>query len=195
MKHTAKKGKSSDPIGDVTLNWTSNEETLLSECFVVVSKDRNVRHSQPRDTLWFRVLNEFSQKIFQQRTKDMLSSKWSMLNHHCQKFNAIYKRFIRLKRSGENDVDLMKQARGINQDENKNSSFNHEKAWTILPKHTKWNAPDPAPVDLTEDKNVHDEHVPAVNTDELFGPDPRPRSPDKQRQKNQIRNIGEHRGK
>ncbi|GJT35361.1 hypothetical protein Tco_0925780 [Tanacetum coccineum] len=36
--------------------------------------------------------------------------------------------------------------------------------------------PPPAPVDLTED-----EDIPAVNIDELFGPDARPRSPGKQR--------------
>ncbi|GJS95730.1 hypothetical protein Tco_0802698 [Tanacetum coccineum] len=180
MKRTAKKGKSSEPIGDITLRWTSDEETLLAECFVAVSEDRNVGRSQPRDTLWFRVLNEFNRNFFQQHTKDMLSSKWSTLNHHCQKFNAIYKRRIRLKKSGENEVDLMKQARGIYQDKNKNSSFNHEKAWAVLRKHAKWDAPDPAPVDLTEDENVHDEHVPVVNTDELFGPNPRPRPPGKQ---------------
>nr|GEU62168.1 hypothetical protein [Tanacetum cinerariifolium] len=158
MKRTAKKGKSSEPIGDVTLRWTSDEETLLAECFVAVFEDRNVGRSQSRDTLWFRILNEFNRKMFQQRAKDMLSSKWSTLNHHCQKFNAIYKRCIRLKKSDENEVDLIKRARGICQDENKNSSFNHEKAWAVLRKHARWDAPDPAPVDLTEDENVHDEH-------------------------------------
>ncbi|GJR67962.1 hypothetical protein Tco_0014027 [Tanacetum coccineum] len=71
----------------------------------------------------------------------------------------------------------MKRARGIYQDENKNSSFNHEKAWAILPKHAKWDAPDPTPVDLTEDENVPDERIFAVNTDELFGLDARPRPP------------------
>ncbi|GJZ81425.1 zinc finger, CCHC-type containing protein [Tanacetum coccineum] len=30
MKRTAKKGNSSEPIGDVTLHWTSDEETLLA---------------------------------------------------------------------------------------------------------------------------------------------------------------------
>nr|GEZ73321.1 hypothetical protein [Tanacetum cinerariifolium] len=90
---------------------------------------------------------------------------------------AIYKSCIRLNKSGENEVDLMKWAWGIYQDENKNSSFNHEKAWAVLRKHAKWDAPDPASVDLTEDENVHDEHVLAVNTDEVFGPDPRPRPP------------------
>nr|GEU51156.1 hypothetical protein [Tanacetum cinerariifolium] len=82
-----------------------------------------------------------------------------------------------VEKSGENDVDLMKRARGIYQDENKNNSFNHEKAWAALRKHAKWDAPDPAPVDLTEDENVPEEHVFAVNTDELFSPDARPRPP------------------
>ncbi|GKC83607.1 hypothetical protein Tco_1139324 [Tanacetum coccineum] len=43
-------------------------------------------------------------------------------------------------------------------------------------KPPKWDTPEVAPVDLTEDENVHDEHVPApVNTDKLFRADPRPR--------------------
>nr|GEY07650.1 endopeptidase, NLPC/P60 domain, LRAT-like domain protein [Tanacetum cinerariifolium] len=141
-------------------------------------------------------LNEFIRKNFKKRTKDMLSSKWSTLNHNCQKFNAIYKVCHRLKKSDENEVDLLKRARGIYRDENKNNTFNHEDAWAILRKHSKWEAPDPAPVDLTEGESVPDEHVPApVNTDELFGPDARPRPPGKQRPgKKQIRYIGEHRG-
>ncbi|GJV06107.1 hypothetical protein Tco_1343763 [Tanacetum coccineum] len=96
----------------------------------------------------------------------MLSRKWNTLNHICQKFNAIYKRCGRLTKSGENEVDLMKRARLIYRDENKNNTFNHEDAWETLRKHSKWDAPDPAPIDLTEGENV-----PAVNTEELFGPD------------------------
>nr|GEX08810.1 retrovirus-related Pol polyprotein from transposon TNT 1-94 [Tanacetum cinerariifolium] len=58
---------------------------------------------------------------------------------------------------------------------NKNTPFSQEYAWEILRKHSKWDAPAPAPVDLTED-----EEIPAVNTDELFGPNARPRPPGKQ---------------
>nr|GEX78550.1 hypothetical protein [Tanacetum cinerariifolium] len=155
MKRTAKKGKSSEQIDDITLRWTSDEETLLAECFVAVSEDQNIGRSQLRDTL----------------------------------FNAIYKRCNRVKKSCQNEVDLMKRARGIYQDENKNSSFNHEKAWAVLRKHAKWDAHDPAPVDLTEDENVHDEHVFAVNTDELFGADPRPRPPGKQRPPKKTKSL------
>nr|GEZ07345.1 protein FAR1-related sequence 5-like [Tanacetum cinerariifolium] len=64
MKRTAEKEKSSEPIGNVTLRWSSDEETLLAECFVAVFDDRNVGRSQPMKTLWFRVLNEFNRKNF-----------------------------------------------------------------------------------------------------------------------------------
>nr|GEX45637.1 hypothetical protein [Tanacetum cinerariifolium] len=181
LKHMSKKskGKEAESTGDVTLRWSSDEEVLLVECYVAVSEDRNVGRSQAKDTFWVRVMHEFNRKNFQKRTKDMLTSKWSTLNHHCQKFNAIYKRCHRLKKSGENDVDLMGRARVMYQDESRNSPFNHEKAWAILRQHAKWDAPEVAPVDLTEDE-TGDFHA-TVNTDELFGADPRPRPPEKQR--------------
>ncbi|GJZ21603.1 extracellular ligand-binding receptor [Tanacetum coccineum] len=43
---------------------------------------------------------------------------------------------------------------GMYQDENRNSPFNHEKAWAILRQHAKWDAPEVAPVDLTEDERA-----------------------------------------
>nr|GFA20981.1 hypothetical protein [Tanacetum cinerariifolium] len=162
---------------------TNRRVTLLyvavSECYVAVSEDRNVGWSQAKDTFWVRLMHEFNRKNFQKRTKDMLTRKWSTFNHHCQKFNAIYKRCHRLKRSGENEVDLMGRARVMYQDESRNSPFNHEKAWAILRQHAKWDAPEVAPVDLTEDE-TGDFHA-TVNTNELFGADPRPRPSGKQR--------------
>nr|GEX00114.1 hypothetical protein [Tanacetum cinerariifolium] len=68
MKRMAKKGKSSEAIGDVTLRWTSDEETLLAECFVAVFEDRNVGRSQPRDTLvsgFERIQSENFSKTYQ----------------------------------------------------------------------------------------------------------------------------------
>ncbi|GJV19608.1 hypothetical protein Tco_1368628 [Tanacetum coccineum] len=177
MKRTAKKGKASEPIDDVTLRWTSDEETLLAECFVAVSEDRNVGRSQPRDTLWFRVLNEFNRKKNSKTYQGYVVKQMEYVEPSLPKVQRNLQTVHSVEKSGENEVDLMKRARGIYQDENKNSSFNHEKAWAVLRKHAKWDAPDPAPVDLTEDENVPDEHIFAVNTDELFGPDARPRPP------------------
>ncbi|GJS42791.1 hypothetical protein Tco_0567834 [Tanacetum coccineum] len=178
------------PDAGISFRWQPDEETLLAKCYVAISEDKNAGRSQAKDTFWYRVLNEFNRLNFQKRTKDMFSSKWNSLNHNCQNFNAIYKRYSRLTKSGESELDVMKQARAAYRDENKNSSFTQEDAWDLLRKHSKWDAPPPAPVDLTED-----EEIPTVNTDELFGPDARPRPPGKQRpgKKNQIRYIGEHR--
>nr|GEY32029.1 glutathione S-transferase T3-like [Tanacetum cinerariifolium] len=105
----------------------------------------------------------------------MLTSKWTTLNHHYQKFKAIYKWCHRLKKSGENEVDLMGRARVMYQDESRNSPFNHDKAWAILRQQAKWDAPEVAPVELTEDETG--DFYTTVNTDELFGADPRPRPP------------------
>nr|GEY80273.1 hypothetical protein [Tanacetum cinerariifolium] len=85
------------------------------------------------------------------------------------------------EKSCENEIDLMGRARVMYQDESRNSPFNHDKAWAILRQHPKWDAPEVAPVDLTEDE-TGDFHA-TVNTDELFGADPRPRPPGKQRPK------------
>nr|GEZ24091.1 hypothetical protein [Tanacetum cinerariifolium] len=98
--------------------------------------------------------------------------------------NAIYKRCNRLKKGGKNKVDLMKRAREIYRDENKNNAFSHEDAWAILQKHAKWDAPDLASIDLTEE-----EHVPSVNIEELFGPNARPRPPDSMLQRCEDTNL------
>nr|GFA07658.1 hypothetical protein [Tanacetum cinerariifolium] len=67
------------------------------------------------------------------------------------------------------------RARVMYQDESGNSSFYHAKAWAILRQHAKWDAPEVAPVELTEDE-TGDFHA-TVNTDELLGADPRPCPP------------------
>ncbi|GKD22524.1 hypothetical protein Tco_1224227, partial [Tanacetum coccineum] len=116
--------------------WLPVEEELLATCYVAVSEDNNVGRSQKHDTFWYRVLNEFNSKKFQNRTKDMLTSKWHTLNANCQKFNAAYKRAKRLGKSGENDVDYLKRAQSIYRDEHRGVAFSQEDAWAVLRFHT-----------------------------------------------------------
>ncbi|GKC58863.1 hypothetical protein Tco_1086461 [Tanacetum coccineum] len=97
-------------------------------------KAKTLNRTQPKDTFWYRVLNEFN-----------------------------------------SELDVMKRAQATYRDENKNTSFTQEDAWELLRNHAKWDVPPPDPVVLTED-----EYIPAVNTDELFGPDARTCPPDKQ---------------
>ncbi|GJW04987.1 transposon ty3-I gag-pol polyprotein [Tanacetum coccineum] len=117
--------------------WLPVEEELLATCYVAVSEDNNVGRSQKHETFWYRVLNEFNSKIFQKRTKYMLTSKWHTLNANCQKFNAAYKRAKRLGTSGENDVDLMKRAQSIYRDDHKGVSFSQEDAFFLVMRTTK----------------------------------------------------------
>ncbi|GJS28726.1 hypothetical protein Tco_0489346 [Tanacetum coccineum] len=65
--------------------WLPVEEELLATCYVAVSEDNNVGRSQKHDTFWYRVLNEFNSKKFQNRTNDMLTSKWHTMNANCQR--------------------------------------------------------------------------------------------------------------
>nr|GEZ50704.1 glutathione S-transferase T3-like [Tanacetum cinerariifolium] len=102
----------------------------------------------------------------------MLTSKWHMLNSNCQKFNAAYKRAKRLRKSGENDVDLMKRAQSIYRDEHKGVSISQEDAWAILKFHPKWDAPEQ--VDLTGD-------VSGATQEDVFGHNARLRSAGKPR--------------
>nr|GEU47756.1 glutathione S-transferase T3-like [Tanacetum cinerariifolium] len=102
----------------------------------------------------------------------MLTSKWHTLNDNCQKFNVAYKRAKRLRKSGENDVDVMKRAQSIYRDEHKGVAFCQEDAWAILKFHPKCDAPEQ--VDLTGD-------VLGATKEDLFGHDARPRPAGKPR--------------
>ncbi|GKD07918.1 hypothetical protein Tco_1187603 [Tanacetum coccineum] len=159
-KKMARKGKNveDEPQEPVAAGrWLPVEEELLTTCYVTVSEDNNVGRSQKHDTFWYRVLNEFNSKKFQNRTKDMLTSTWHTLNANCQKFNAAYKRAKRLRKSGENDVDYLKRAQSIYRDE--------LDALAVLRFHPKWDAPEQ--VDLTGD-------VPGASQEDLFDHDARP---------------------
>ena len=76
------------------------------------------------------------------------------------------------RKSGENEMDDMRNARQMYRDEHKGVPFTQEDAWLILKKCPKWDAP--APINLTGD-------VPGQTNQELFGDDVRPRPPGKQR--------------
>nr|GEX27896.1 endopeptidase, NLPC/P60 domain, LRAT-like domain protein [Tanacetum cinerariifolium] len=121
----------------------------------------------------------------------MLTSKWHTLNHNCQKFNAIFKRRVRLGKSEENDLDVMKRAKATYRDENKGTPFVQEDAWEILRSHAKRDAPDP--VDLIEGGVSGEGH------EELFVEYARPHPPGPGRStrpsKKQIRYHDEHREK
>nr|GEV12510.1 hypothetical protein [Tanacetum cinerariifolium] len=122
LKRTAKKGKSSKPIDDVNLRWTSDEETLLVECFVAVSKDPS-RAISTEGHVMISGFERIQSVKFSKTYKGYVVKQMEYVEPSLPKVQRNLQRCNRLKKSGENEVDLMKWARGIYQDENKNSSL------------------------------------------------------------------------
>lgn len=116
----SKKKKNKEPIseddeiearGNKHERWTASEEKLLATCWVAASEDEQVGRSQPKDTFWQRVQNEFNKTNYHKRDKDMIQSKWRTLNRDCEKFNACFKRAERDQKSGKNDMDILTHAK------------------------------------------------------------------------------------
>nr|GEV48987.1 ribonuclease H-like domain-containing protein [Tanacetum cinerariifolium] len=98
------------------------------------------------------------------RTKNMMMGKWTRMHGDCQRLNAINKHLTR--KSGENDVDLVENAKTTYMEQYGNKKVHYVHVWNILKNHPKWNATEP----MDED-----------NLQKLFGPDPKERPAGKQR--------------
>ncbi|GKD21058.1 glutathione S-transferase T3-like protein, partial [Tanacetum coccineum] len=89
--------------------WTQDEELLLAECFIQVSEDPKTGCDQKRDTFWYKIQNvynkEAKKKGFTERTKNMLTGKWTPMNASVLKFNQLVQETA--VHSGENDDDHM----------------------------------------------------------------------------------------
>ncbi|GKE72034.1 hypothetical protein Tco_1530106 [Tanacetum coccineum] len=146
--------------------WTSEEEELLATCFAAVFEDPSVGRDQKMECFWGKVLTTYNSSAPVERTKDMLTSKWATLNANCQMFNN--KHFLRLGKSGVNEIDVMWLAKKTFKDEFKGRTFTQESSWEIFRNCPNWDALDPV-------STVHVEGETARGNVELFGEDPRPR--------------------
>ncbi|GKC73394.1 glutathione S-transferase T3-like protein [Tanacetum coccineum] len=145
--------------------WNKNEEMLLAETWIEHSQDANIGKDQQDDVYWNLIMQDFNSRTkAPPRTKNMMTGKWTRMHGHCQMFNAIYKYLTR--KSGENDADLVENAKTTYIERYGNKKIQYVHVWNILKNYPKWNAAEP----IDED-----------NLQELFGPDPRERPADKQR--------------
>ncbi|GKD22007.1 hypothetical protein Tco_1223710 [Tanacetum coccineum] len=106
----------------------------------------------------------------------MLTSKWSMLNANCQKFNALHKRAQSMCNSGENEMDVLSHVKKMFKDEIKGRLFNQDLSWDILRMSPKWDAPKWDAPKLVTIRTVNVEGTSEENAD-LFGQNKRARPP------------------
>ncbi|GJT34434.1 hypothetical protein Tco_0924853 [Tanacetum coccineum] len=115
-KSVAKKNKGKDveveketKEGRIRHAWTQAKELLLAESFIQISEDPKTGCDQKLSTFWYKILDVYNQeankKGFKERTKNMLTGKWTPMNAAVMKFNQLYEET--LAHSEETDENHM----------------------------------------------------------------------------------------
>ncbi|GKE15759.1 hypothetical protein Tco_1423336 [Tanacetum coccineum] len=153
--------------------WNNNEEMLLAETWIEHSQDANIEKNQQDGVYWNLIMHDFNSRTkAPARTKNMMTGKWTRMHGDCQRFNAIYKHLTR--KSGENDADLVENAKTTYMELYGNKKIQYVHVWNILKNYPKWNVAE----SIDED-----------NLQELFGPDPRERPAGKQRASKKQKSV------
>ncbi|KAJ1391371.1 putative glutathione S-transferase [Sesbania bispinosa] len=113
--------------------FTMEEDTLLIQSWLNVSKDAIVGIDQKAESFWRRVRHNYNEYCgeHQERGPIALKSRWQKLNAAVQKFVGCYKQAIGAKKSGTTENDVINHALAIfSQDEGE--AFKFEYAWRLL---------------------------------------------------------------
>ena len=109
---------------------TIEEDTLIFQSWLNISKDAIVGVSQKLDSFWFRIKQAYDEHYDNFLEKGMISLKchWQKINTTIQKFIKCYKQAIRRKKDGSSENDVINNALAIfSQDEGE--AFKFEYAW------------------------------------------------------------------
>lgn len=130
-----------EELTHVNTRWTKEEEKLLAEIWVEVSQDKYIENDHSDEFFWNQIMEMFnSQSDRENRSKNMLTGKWTRINGDCQKFNVVYKHLQH--RSGENDIDHLENAKTSFEQHFSERSFMYVHVWEVLRKYPKWDVED-----------------------------------------------------
>nr|GEU77182.1 zinc finger, CCHC-type [Tanacetum cinerariifolium] len=123
-----------EPIPTSTSKKTSHGPRL---------KDPKMGYDQQKYTFWYKILDvyntEAEKRKFVERTKNMLTGKWTPMNVVVQKFNQLVTET--LVHSGKNDEYWMTRVQ-ILYKTRMGSDFKHKSAWLFLKNKHKWTNPE-----------------------------------------------------
>ncbi|KAK2449105.1 glutathione S-transferase T3 [Trifolium repens] len=119
--------------------YTRNEDTLLIQSWVNVSKDPLVGVDQKAVSLWLRIAVNYNENRGQSREKEnsQLKSQWHRINSRVQKFVGCYKQAVHGKKSGTSEKDILVNAHAFYA-QDMSEPFNLEYAWRLLKDEPKW---------------------------------------------------------
>lgn len=121
--------------------WTSIDDIVLISVWLNTSKDLVIGNEQRAGAFWKRIAAYFaaSPKIVASEKRETCHCKnhWQKINDHVNKFCGSYEAASKEKRSGQNEVDVLKLAHEIFYN-NYNKKFTLEHAWKELRNDQKW---------------------------------------------------------
>ncbi|KAE8799380.1 Alternative oxidase 1a, mitochondrial [Hordeum vulgare] len=100
-------------------NYTTNDDKLLCNTWLQVSRDPSVGGDQSRDAYWGRMKEHFDAQNVSgiDRSERLLRSRWSTINSDCQKWAAAQKAVDKLNPSGTNEDDRYNIAQNLFKEE------------------------------------------------------------------------------
>ncbi|KAI4995380.1 hypothetical protein ZWY2020_035283 [Hordeum vulgare] len=100
-------------------NYTTNDDKLLCNTWLQVSRDPSVGGYQSRDAYWGRMKEHFDAQNVSgiDRSERSLRSRWSTINSDCQKWAAEQKAVDKLNPSGTNEDDRYNIAQNLFKEE------------------------------------------------------------------------------
>ncbi|XP_058726667.1 glutathione S-transferase T3-like [Vicia villosa] len=120
-------------------HFTRDEDILLIQSWLNVSKDPIVGVDQKAESFWVRVAANYNEYRGQSREKlkGQLKCRWHRINSLVQKFVGCYKQAVNGKKSGTTENDIMAAANALFA-QDQGTTFNLEYAWRLLKDEPKW---------------------------------------------------------
>ncbi|KAE8791885.1 putative receptor protein kinase ZmPK1 [Hordeum vulgare] len=117
-------------------NYTTNDDKLLCNTWLQVSRDTSVGGDQSRDAYWGRMKEYFDAQNVSgiDRSERSLRSRWSTINSDCQKWAAAQKAVDKINPSGTNEDDRYNIAQNLFKEETrttKKGKIKKEKIFTL----------------------------------------------------------------
>ncbi|KAE8814119.1 putative receptor protein kinase ZmPK1 [Hordeum vulgare] len=100
-------------------NYTTNDDKLLCNTWLQVSRDPSIGGDQSRDAYWRRMKEYFDAQNVSgiDHSERSLRSRWSTINSDCQKWAAAQKAVDKLNPSGTNEDDRYNIAQNLFKEE------------------------------------------------------------------------------
>ncbi|KAK2434803.1 glutathione S-transferase T3 [Trifolium repens] len=121
------------------VRFLEEEDKLLIQTWLNISKDSVVGDDQKADSFWGRIKDRYNnyRESLIAREWSTLKSRWHLLNKHCQWFCGSYKLVVANKKSGQSERDVMDEACKLFV-QVRHQRFTMEHAWRLLKDEPKW---------------------------------------------------------